>query len=390
MKKVLFILLLLCSIHFWGYVYLPKQVYYATDAVSLLIMGLSFLKMFKKDGLNFRNAIIIYFIGLIINILAAYFHYGQHFRDSFLLFGPFYFILFYFSLHEMQISRKYVENVIIVFAILYSFIYLIQLYYYPKPLFTYDMHADRGTIRLRIQGNGFLVLAFFLLLNRYLINQKFTNIFLLGFFFAILLKGGFRTLTFATLLITVLMVVKLIPYAIKNYITIILAIGVFAGLIYSRGSSAIIKNMISTTQKQRNEGQKYIRARCLNYYLTIYPAKKSYYIFGGGFSTGSNNLEARSDQYIEDKFGYYWVDLGLIGFYIVVGAIACFGILWYTLKAIFTKVPPEMVYLNFYFLYLLFVSFTTMEIYRNGVFAVEAIVLYLIDVNRIVNKLETS
>ncbi len=389
MKKVLFILLLLCSIHFWGFVYLPKDMWKMTDAASLLVMGFGFLMTMKKDGLNFRNAIITYLIGLIINIFAAYINFGQSLLDTFILFGAFYFILFYFSLHEMQISRKYLENVIIIFAILYSVFYLIQLIYYPRPIFTTNMLADRGTIRLRIQGNGFLVLAFFMLLNRYLIDQKLKNIFLMGFFFVILLKGGFRTLTFAALLLSMLMYIKLIPYALKNYFTIILAVIFLAGLIYSRGTSAIIKNMIYTTQKQQNEGEKYIRSRCLKYYLTIYPEKKSYYIFGGGMPIG-DGLEARKQNFMADKYGFEWVDLGLIGFYIVIGAVACFGIVWYTIKAIFTKVPPDMLYLNFYFLYLLLVSFTTMEIYRSGVFAVEAIVLYLIDTNRVEKKLGES
>jgi hypothetical protein len=389
MKKALFIFLLLCSIHFWGLVYLPRELFNMTNAVSLFIMGFGFLKMMKKDGLSFRNAIIVYFIGLIINIFACYINHGQSMLDSFLLFGSFYFILFYFSLHEMQISRKYLEDVIIIFAILYSVFYLLQVYAYPRAIFNSDMIRDRGTIRLRIEGNGFLVLAFFLLLNRYLVYQKLKNLFLLGFFFIILLKGGFRSLTFATMFLTAIMVIRLIPYSKKNYFTVILLAVCFAGLMYSRGTSAVIKNMIFTTQKQNNEGDNYIRARCLNYYFTIYPENKSYYIFGGGISEG-NSLESRKHLYIEEKFGFYWVDLGLIGFYIVIGAVACLGLLWYTIKAILSKVPADMLYVNFYFFYLLIVSFTTMEIYRSGVFAVEAIVLYLIDINRLENKLETS
>jgi hypothetical protein len=35
-----------------------------------------------------------------------------------------------------------------------------------------------------------------------------------------------------------------------------------------------------------------------------------------------------------------------------------------------------------YFAYLVLVSITTMEIYRNGIFVVEAIALYLIDLSR--------
>ncbi len=389
MKKTLLILLLLSSINFWGFVYLPDNFFKIATAVSLLVMGVHFLMTLGKKSIYFRSAIIVYFIGLIINILAAYFNSGQHLRNSFFMFGPFYFILFYFSLHEMKIERKYLENIIIVFAILYSLFYLLQLFAYPRPIFYTDMIKDRGTIRLRIVGNGFLVLAYFLLLNRYLMEQKLKNAFLMAFFFIILLKGGFRSLTFATMLLTALMAIRLFPYVVKNILTVILLMLLFAGVLYSRGTSAILKNMITTTQKQTSEGQNYIRARCLNYYYTIYPVNNSYFIFGGGFSSGTT-LETRKHQFIEDKFGFYWVDLGILGFYIVVGAVATLGLLWYSVKAMLTRVPNEMIYLNFYFLYLLIVSFTTMEIYRTGVFAVEAIVLYLIDINRIKKKREAD
>jgi hypothetical protein len=388
MKRTLFILLLLCSIHFWGFVYLPVNLFKLTNALSLLVMGIQFLMTLGKKSMHFRTAIIVFMVGLVINIFAAYFNSGQHLRNSFFMFGPFYFILFYFSLHQMEIERKYLENIIIVFAVLYSIFYLLQLFTYPRPIFYSDMIKDRGTIRLRIEGNGVLVRAYFLLLNRYLMHQKFSNAFLMGLFFLILLKGGFRSLTFATMFLTVLMTVRLFPYVVKNFLTIILLMFLFAGVLYSRGASAILKNMISTTQKQKNEGQNYIRARCLNYYYTIYPENKSYFFFGGGFSTGTT-LETRKHAYIEDKFGFYWADLGLLGFYIVVGAVACLGLVWYSVKALLSRVPKDMMYLNFYFLYLLMVSFTTMEIYRGGVFAVEAIVLYLIDINRIKKKPKT-
>jgi asparagine N-glycosylation enzyme membrane subunit Stt3 len=85
-------------------------------------------------------------------------------------------------------------------------------------------------------------------------------------------------------------------------------------------------------------------------------------------------------------YGFFWEDLGLIGFYIVIGAITLLGLLWYTIKAIYIKVPPDNLYISIYFIYLLIVSLTTMEIYRPGIFVVEAIGLYLIDVGVIEDK----
>jgi hypothetical protein len=85
------------------------------------------------------------------------------------------------------------------------------------------------------------------------------------------------------------------------------------------------------------------------------------------------------DQNYNGNYNIVWVDIGLLGFYIVVGCIAVLGILWYTIKSIFTRLPKDSIYLNCYFLYLLIVSFTNEEIYRDGIFTVQAIGLYLID-----------
>ena len=43
------------------------------------------------------------------------------------------------------------------------------------------------------------------------------------------------------------------------------------------------------------------------------------------------------------------------------------------------KISPDGFYLHAYLAFLLLVSFTTMEIYRSGIFPVVAITLYLID-----------
>lgn len=79
------------------------------------------------------------------------------------------------------------------------------------------------------------------------------------------------------------------------------------------------------------------------------------------------------------NYNIVWVDIGLLGFFVVVGGIALFGLLWYTFKAVFMRLPRDMLYLNFYFLYLFIVSFTNEEIFDDGIFTVQAVALYLID-----------
>jgi hypothetical protein len=377
-KKIIIILLILCSIHFWGLIYIPIDFYNITNTISLLILGISFLKIMRKKGLRFKNAIILFFVGLVLNIISAYVNQGQHPWQTFLGFGSFYFILFYFFLHTIQISRKFIESIILIFAILYSVLYIIQVSVYPNLIFRDIPLEDRGTLRLLIEGNGFLMLAYFLMLNRYLLNFRFINILFALFFFVILFMGGFRTLTFGALFISIMMFYRLTRLSAQSISLMVFLILLFVGIFQLKLTSDILGYMVNSTEEHLEQGNSYIRILEFDYFLNKYPENGSIYVFGGGLPVG-NGSYSRTMEFTKQQYGYFWDDLGIIGFYIVIGVVALLGLLWYAIKAIFIKIPPGRFYLNFYFLYLLIVSFTTMEIYRTGIFAVEAIVLYLID-----------
>ena len=380
MRKYIVIIVLIFSIHFWGFAFIPQKVYNITNTLALLIIGISFFRTLQLDNILFRNSIILFFFGIIINIVSAYLNQGQVPLDTFLTYGTtYFFILFYFFLHYLQISRKFLENVIIIFAIIFSLFYILQLLEYPNLIFNSNMLEDRGTIRIRIEGDGFLMLAYFLLLNRFLLNRRILNLLSAFCFFIILLLGGFRTLTLAALLLSGLMFIRLVKYSIMNYTILVFLIFFVVGLFQFNGTSKIINEMVSTSTEQKAEGSDYIRFRELNYYFNIYPQNKSYFVMGGGLP-GTKSSYSRSMERIEVQYGFYWDDLGLIGFYIIIGAVGLLGLLWFTIKAIFIKVPPHNIYISIYFIYLLIVSFTTREIYRTGIFAVEAIGLYLIDI----------
>lgn len=318
-------------------------------------------------------------------MISAYVNHGQGLKDSLLAFGPYYFILFYFFLHKIKISTEYLENIVILFATLYSILYIIQIFAYPFQLFTSDVIESRGTIRLRIEGNGFLVLAYFLSLNRYLLNRKFINVILTITYFVILLLGGFRSLTLGTVLISVFMFVKLVPFNLKGYALLIFVAILFVGLFQIKGASKILNEMVNTSKDQIEQGENYIRVRQFEFFFKKFPQNRSFFILGSGLPGGSSSYNFLIQSY-EFNLGMYWVDLGLFGFFIIIGPITLLGLLWYTTRAIFFKIPRSKLYLNAYFVFLLIVSVTTMEIFRPGIFTVEAIALYLIDKTMLENS----
>jgi len=382
MKKFGLVLVILFSIHLWRYVGIDPHFFNYTDVLLIVVLVISMFKVVHLDNLRFKPAIFIFLIGIVLNIISARVNNGQTVMDSAFAFMYFLSILVYFYLHQQQISRKDLENFIIAFAVLYSIFYLRQEEVFPHRLFYGTMFANRGTIRIRMEGNGFLMLAYFLLLNRFLLQRKIWQIVLALFFFIVLLKSGFRTLTAGAVLMSGITFLALVKYSPVNYLMIVLATVLFIAIIQLPGYNYIITNMIETTEKQQDEGDDYIRRQQLEFFTKAYPKNTSYYIVGGGIP-GVYGAYAEYMSQLVQRYGFYWVDLGLVGFYFVIGLVVLVGILSYSLKAVFIKLPPDGFYLKMYFAFLIVVSaFTTAEIYRAGIFSVEAIGLYLIDLYR--------
>jgi hypothetical protein len=144
----------------------------------------------------------------MFNSVAAYFNLGQNPITTFLSFEFYWFILIYFLLHFFRIDRKFMENVIIVFGVIYSFLYVYQYRIYPDLIFRDDPNTAEWSWQFEILGHGFLMLAYFLVFNRYLINRKLIYIFMALGFLYVLVRSDFRTLIAGAAVVTVLMVFR--------------------------------------------------------------------------------------------------------------------------------------------------------------------------------------
>jgi hypothetical protein len=379
LKKVIFVVLVLSTIHFWGWIRIPAYLNDYLDLVSLFVIGISFVKLIQDKRLLFRNAIIIYLVGLILNILSAYLNNHQPIRDTTLSLGYYYFILLYFWLGDNKIDRRFIENLIIILAILYVIFYQFQIDEFPRRIFRGTLFADRGTIRLRMQGASFNVLAYFILLNRYILKRNLLDILLAAVFLYMIISQGTRTFAATSILMSAILFVRLVKYDPMNYLLAFFVLILFIGIIQFETPSTIIQNMIETTQEQREEGEQYIRNVQRRYFLNVYPQNWSYYVFGGGFPGGRGSY-AYYMLSIVGRYGFYWSDQGLLGFYLVLGGITLLGLLAWVLIAIFIKLPKDRLYLNMYFAFLLISSNIVMdEIFAPGIFGIQAIALYLID-----------
>ena len=377
-KKTIFIFFTLLSLHLWELRYVP-QALKIENFITWAICIFAFFMVAQKEGMKSRNAIIIFLSGIVLNSAAAYINLGQSPIKTILSFEFYYFILIYFLLHYLELNRKYLENVIIVFAIIYSFIFIVQYVVYPTVIFRSDKNTAVWSKQFEIVGSGFLMLAYFLVLNRYLLKQKITNIAMALFFFAVLFYSDFRTLIFSAALVTVYMLVRIFhkPADLAKLAFVII---VFLAVSQSAAISKLVANMVTQTESNIKEGKRYVRLMETDFFYKKYPRNTSYWIIGGGRPSGPNLLKYNHESLFGINYNIVWVDIGLLGFYIVIGGVATLGLLLWTLRGIFTKLPRDWLYLGCYFLYLLIAAITNEEIYRNGIFTVEAVALYLIDI----------
>jgi hypothetical protein len=381
-SKTFFVFLLIVSLHFWNLRGIPQK-FTLENMLVWAVCGFCFIMVIHKSELKFRYAILLFLFGLILNSFSAYLNLGQSLKLTLLSFSFYYFIFLYFTLHYFEFNRKFLEKIIIVFAVIYSIIFTIQYKIYPYVIFIFDPKTAQDSRQLEIIGHGFLMLAYFLVLNRYLLNRRLINILLALGFFIVLMKSDFRTLIAGAILVTAIMVIRIIRFSARDIFIIVFIGLLFIGLTQYHGISYIIEKMTTQTESNINEGKKYVRLIQMEFFFKRYPKNISYFIIGGGKPAGFESIYSFNpyamDRDYSGNYNIVWVDIGLLGFYIVVGGIAVLGILWYTIRSIFIKLPKNSIYLSCYFLYLLIVSFTNEEIYRDGIFTVQAIGLYLID-----------
>lgn len=377
--KAIFIVLLLCSLHFWNLKLFPPlgNVY---NFLVYIPCGLAVIMVWRRKEVGFKFPVILFLFGLMANFVASAVNLNQSIYESFFSFSFYYFILIYFLLHYLKISRKYIENTVIVFSILYALIFIVQYKVYPASIFNSSVQTAKGERQFEILGHGFLMLGYFLVLNRFVTNRKLFYIGIAMILLLVQFKCGFRTLIAGSIFVSGIMVMRMIRFDPRDMALLFVVLLLAVGLSQYRGVTYVIEKMVEKTETNLKQGDKYVRNIEMEYFYKVYPRNMSYYLIGGGKPAGRNLYEFDYEMANSRlNFNIVWVDIGLLGFYIVVGGIALMGMLWWVLKAVFMKMPRDKFYLKFYFLYLLIVSFTNEEIFRNGIFTVQAIALYLID-----------
>lgn len=373
MKSFLILFLSLLLTNFFG----------ATSISNIILLGLICPFIFNelfRDSI-FKRYILTLFVGLSISILSCYYFRHQPVFLTFKVSVPYYYILFYFVLKHLDLSITEAEKILVCLVLIFCSCYIIQFMVYPKVIFSGADEEYYEDVRIRLAGQGFSSLGYFLGLNKFILNKNKTGYLLLSFLcFVVIFLMGFRTMLVMIGVFTIITIIR-----VKGFGQMVFVFGIVCAAIWKVAAeipvfAGIIKRMAERQKTDTFSNGDYIRMIQLRYFTQNHFKNIFEYFCGSGIPNYGNGMNSYG-KYMKglDDTGINYVDWGLLSLSWMIGMVAVLSMIAYSVKAFIMKVPVGYCYLGIWFMYLIVSSFTTMEFFRSGNFIVQSIALYIVE-----------
>jgi hypothetical protein len=138
-----------------------------------------------------------------------------------------------------------------------------------------------------------------------------------------------------------------------------------------------IRGMITEQEENIDAGHKYIRVLSADYYLTELSPELINYGFGNGVPYWGVSKYGKTIADMNEYYGFYLEDLGIISIYVMFGIIAVIGYLLIWIWSILIKVPEEYRYVKYFLWFLLANALTTGVLYNSDYVIVTVLVLHI-------------
>lgn len=390
-RQILVIVILLCSVNFFSLYFLGG---YQTEKLInisgiFIIIFFIILHIFydntQRFPSKFKLPIIIIFIAVLLSMYVAFTIHRQSFIITAFAQRGIYFFLLYFLLHYFKLLPKQLEMIVVIFGVLFSICYIAQYFAFPTKLFEVRMWIERSTVRIFLPGLGFLTLAYFYSLNRFLIENRLIFIIVCLFFLVVFFLYGTRQNLLAILLITFLS--PIISRTVKSrvFLIFLIIISLISGYFIFQN---IINDLISLSQYQISQFEEDIRLKAAQYFIKDFSPDRLAAILGNGESSEASDfgLFVRS---IEDNYHFFQADIGLIGEYSKYGILFILGVLIIIIRILTRRLSSSMVYLKFYIFAIILTMFTGGGMFSNSDnVTVTCLIMYFVDVNNFEIKSE--
>lgn len=317
--------------------------------IAIIFFDIVYFKT-KKPVLHFAKPIYLIFAAVFLSMFTAFFSFNQNFGISLYAQRDIYFYLFYFTLHALRIDKKDLMRLVIYFGLLYFLAYIIQFFAFPGEIFDVTMREERGTVRIYLEGAGYAMLGYFMCLQIFYTTNKLKYILLSIIFFIPIVLFGARSGVSTVLLGTIVQL--LLSKRVKSKVLIVfLVLLALVPTIYFLQD--VFLGIIKAQKLESAQGSENIRILAAQFFLTKLPPNTMAYITGIGAPSERSSL-GQMTALMSDKYGFYLVDVGIIGNYVTYGVLFVFSVLLIVLKLMFTKVESDMAFIKYFFFFEVF------------------------------------
>lgn len=382
-KKGLFFFIILGSLSFFNLIFFSVSIYTGIELLTgifislLLILNLIYGKNIETSAPKitvFKLEIGFIILSIILSSFAASYFHNQSFSITSYAQRGVYFILFYYLLHNFRFTNEFVIRGIFIIAFIYIAFYLLQTFAYPTQITHTRASYDRGTIRIFIPGAGYLILAFFISLNRFLKTNSFKYLLFIALAAIIFVLLGTRQVLASVGLMAALMIIFSKRIKSKFIVAFLILIAIIP--IYFIFQN-IFTSMIEVSEKQGSSFSDDVRVRAATYYLKDFNKDRVSLLTGNGMaaSTSAYNLKVMK---ISLTKGFYLSDIGIIGDFIRYGFFYAMAIILIIIKVLFIKLPEDLNFIKYFFGMMLFTLPTGKTSDADNLVLI-SLILYMID-----------
>lgn len=348
----------------------------------LLLLIFGGFHTYWKDKAPYTKPILLYCIFLTLSFVYSMLVHQQNIMTSighnYLYYGP----LFYFVLLKYRPTFEQAEKFIVALSIIFCICYIIQYLVFPTVIFrgaSDDLNIDQNRFRMRLPGSLCSYILFFYGMNKFLITRDTKKLLLMLLGFIPIIIMGFRSLSAGSVAGIFLM----IPFVVRSMRRTIVFVILAAGLSYGGMQTKLVQDKLEEMMRRQDDNQTfdntdYVRYMSLAYYWNYFdrPGEK---IIGAGVPIDISTKYKKDVDYAAEYYGFYWVDLGIIGLSFVIGIPAVLLLLYMYIYSMWKAKSQNVQYIRFCLAVILAGSvFTSMELYRPGNLLIVTILFYMI------------
>ena len=357
-----------------------KLVYTAFLAiVAYLAIGQIYKQKPEKEKPYFLLPMKLVIFSTLFSIIPAYFSWGQSPATTFVALLPYLSYIFYFFLIYFKPKLRDIEKIIIAIGLLTLFLQILSIIIFPTILYggklEDEISTTRGFARLSIPGMGFIYLAYFLCVNKFVYTNRIKW---LGYAIMLLI-GIFSTLTRQSIAACLLLSVFFFLSQVKSIWIKIVVMLFSALLIYFVSTLSFVKILLEKTQEQTSKYQEDVRVLSGTYFLTSFSPDLLTQVFGNGEAATGKSKYGNEVLKMKEVFGYYQSDVGFIGVYAKFGLIGILAWILIFYRIFRIKLHPSIRYIRIFIMFFLLTGLTAAFVTSVYYIAPICLALYMAD-----------